>query len=166
MRMKLFWGSLVLAMAATSGQAQFIGNGLSQSRATQSTPVEYIFPAPMTVPAGKPAKITLHFRIAEGLHINSHTPHDEFLIPTVFSLPSDRGVRLLRVDYPAGVDRLLPANPKEKLNVYTDQFFLEALIVAEPGEHPVAGKLRYQACDQHECMPPRTIPISLDILGK
>ncbi|MGD0628297.1 MAG: hypothetical protein ABR987_03035 [Terracidiphilus sp.] len=45
--------------------------------------VEYMYPEQVTVAAGKPSGVALHFRIAQGLHINSHTPKDEFLANSV-----------------------------------------------------------------------------------
>ncbi len=56
--------------------------------------VQYLFPEQVSVPAGKPSPVALHFRVAQGLHINSHTPSDDFLIPTTFSIPDGAGVRL------------------------------------------------------------------------
>src|ERR1700679_3698393 len=84
--------------------------------------VEYLYPEQVNVPAGKPTEVALHFRIAEGLHINSHTPKDEFLIPTVFSIPDSTGVHLDAADYPVGVEFTLPMDPNTKLSVYTGEF--------------------------------------------
>jgi hypothetical protein len=164
--MKILLGSAILAVAATCAWAQFINDGLSQPKPRNGEAVEYLYPEQVTVAAGKPSQVSLHFRIAQGLHINSHTPHDEFLIPTVFSIPAGKGVKLTHIDYPKGIDITLPANPQEKLSVYTNDFILDAQIVAEPGNHLVEAKLRFQACDQRECMPPKTIPVAIDIIGK
>jgi hypothetical protein len=30
----------------------------------------------------------------------------------------------------------------------------------------VQGKLHYQACDQNQCMPPKTIAVAIDVIGK
>ena len=69
----------------------------AQSRPLVKTDaVTYLFPEQVSVPAGKPGQVALHFRVAQGLHINSHTPSDEFLIPTTFSIPDGSGVRLER----------------------------------------------------------------------
>jgi hypothetical protein len=128
--------------------------------------VEYLFPEQVTLVAGKPADVALHFRIAQGLHINSHTPKDEFLIPTTFSIPDGAGVRLDKATYPAGEDFTLPLDPGTKLSVYTGEFTIQARIVAAAGNHLVEGKLRYQACDKNACLPPKTIPVAIDVIGK
>jgi hypothetical protein len=128
--------------------------------------VEYMFPEQVAVPAGKPADVTLHFRVAEGLHINSHTPKEEFLIPTSFSIPDGLGVRLVTADYPAGADFTLPSDPQNKLSVYTGEFTIQARIVAEAGNHLVEAKLHFQACNDTQCLPPKTIPVAIDVIGK
>jgi hypothetical protein len=110
--------------------------------------------------------VALHFRIAPGLHINSHTPKDEYLIPTAFSIPESSGVRLDAATYPAGVEITLPADPKTRLSVYTGEFIIQTRIVARPGNHMVEAKLRYQACDNSQCMPPKTITVPIDVIGK
>jgi len=110
--------------------------------------------------------VTLHFRIAQGLHINSHTPSDDFLIPTEFSIPNGSGVQLQSATYPAGTVIALPIDPTTKLSVYTGEFIIQARLVATAGNHLVQGKLHYQACDQNQCMPPKTITVAIDVIGK
>jgi hypothetical protein len=128
--------------------------------------VAYLYPEQITVPAGKPTAIGLHFRIAPGLHINSHTPKDDELIPTVFSIPDGSGVRLEAATYPPGADFTLPLDPKTKLSVYTGEFIIQARIVAASGEHLVEARLHYQACDNNACMPPKSITAAIDVIGK
>jgi hypothetical protein len=108
----------------------------------------------------------LHFRIKQDLHINSHKPHDQYLIPTEFSIPESSGVRLAAAVYPDGSDFTLPADPSEKLSVYTGEFTIQTKMVAAAGDHLVEAKLRYQACDQNACMPPKTITVPIDVIGK
>lgn len=128
--------------------------------------VEYLYPEQVTVPSGKLVPVELHFRVAPGLHINSHTPKEKFLIPTALSIPAGAGVRLEGTTYPAGVDYTLPADPSTKLNVYTGEFAIRAKLSAQPGDHLVQAKLHYQACDETQCMPPRTAIVAIDVVGK
>ena len=129
-------------------------------------PVEYLFPEQVTIQAGKPQPIDLHFRIAQGFHINSHTPKEDYLIPTVFSVPDASGVKLASATYPDGVDFTLPLDPGTKLSVYTGEFTIQTKLVAERGNHLVQASLRYQACDQNACMPPKTITVPIDVIGR
>jgi len=153
----------VIAMAGLLAQ----GQADSTSRSIlKGAAVEYLYPEQVTVPAGKPSDVALHFRIAQGLHINSHKPKDEFLIPTTFSIPDGAGVHLAEANYPAGVDITLPLDPSTKLSVYTGEFTIQARIVAAAGNHLVEAKLHFQACNSNTCMPPKTIPVAIDVIGK
>jgi len=156
----------VAATVSFSAHAQIVATEPQSHAAARPEAVSYLFPEQVTVTAGKPSSVALHFRVAPGLHINSHTPSDDSLIPTVFSIPADAGVKLDAADYPPGVQFALTLDPKTRLNVYTGEFVVQARIVAAPGNHLVQGKLRYQACDNNECMPPRTITVPVDIIGK
>lgn len=158
-----------IATAALLGTAALVTWGQVGDPARsilKSAAVEYLFPEQVAVAAGKPSIVTLHFRVAPGLHINSHTPKDEFLIPTVFSIPDGAGVRLQEASYPAGTEFALPLDPSTKLSVYTGEFAIQARLVADQGNHLVEAKLHFQACDKNVCMPPKTIPVAIDVIGK
>lgn len=161
----LFAG-VMLALTAMTARAQFISNTPQSRIALKTDAVQYLFPEQATVVAGKASPVVLHFKVAPGLHVNSHTPSEDYLIPTSFSIPEGSGVRLLSASYPAGTAIALPADPKTKLNVYTGEFAIQARIVSTPGNHLVEAKLRYQACDQSQCMPPKTITVAIDVIGK
>jgi hypothetical protein len=64
------------------------------------------------------------------------------------------------------VEFALPLDPTTKLSVYTGEFSLQARIKATPGNHLVEARLHYQACDNNVCMPPKTIPVVIDVTGK
>jgi hypothetical protein len=157
----------VLFIAATTAFCQQDSLTSSpQQSVLKSQAVEYLYPEQVSVPAGKPSPVTLHFRIQPNLHINSHTPRADFLIPTVFSVPETSGVKLANATYPAGTDFALPSDPDQKLSVYTGEFTIQTKIVSTPGNHLVEAKLRYQACDQTQCLPPKTISVPVDVIGK
>lgn len=155
-----------IAGAGLLVSAQLIPDGGQRRSAAKSEAVQYLFPEQVTVSAGKVSPVALHFRIVEGMHINSHTPSDEFLIPTVFSIPDGDGVKLQTANYPAGANITLPSDPTTKLNVYTGEFIIQTKIVAPHGNHLVQGKLRYQACNDSQCLPPKTITVPIDVIGQ
>ena len=156
---------ILMGAICVSTRAQELGE-TSHRSVFKPDAVEYLSPAQITVHSGKPSAVALHFRIRENLHINSHTPREQYLIPTEFSIPKASGVRLAGATYPAGSDFTLPVDPSEKLSVYTGEFTIDARIVATPGDHLVEAKLHYQACDQNACMPPKTITVPIDVVGK
>jgi hypothetical protein len=128
--------------------------------------VTYLFPEQVSIAANKPAIVDLHFRVADGLHINSHAPHEEALIPTTLNLPEAGGVRLAHADFPSGTDFAFSISPSEKLSVYTGEFVVHAQLIAPRGEHLVEGTLHYQACNNSQCMPPHSIPVAIDVIAK
>jgi DsbC/DsbD-like thiol-disulfide interchange protein len=158
------WVALALGLAGFMAQAQT--TNLTGHSTSKLAAVEYLYPEQVTVPAGKATTVTLHFRIASGLHINSHTPSEDELIPTTLSIPEDSGVRLEDAVYPPGSEFALPLDPKTKLSVYSGEFTIQARIVATAGDHLVEARLRYQACDNHACMPPRTMTAAIDVIAK
>jgi hypothetical protein len=151
-----------------------VGAGLAMAAVCapgQSTPakagaVEFLYPEQVTVEAGKPAAVKLHFRVADGLHINSHTPKEEFLIPTTLEFPDGAGVKLEKADYPPGGEFTFPSDPGSRLSVYVGPFEIEAHVRADKGNHLVEAKLRYQACNNAQCFPPRTATVAVDVIGK
>jgi Disulphide bond corrector protein DsbC len=155
-----------LSLCAAVACGQFVSSSPRSQSVEKTEAVQYLFPEQLTLPAGKASPVALHFRVAQGLHINSHTPSDEFLIPTVFSIPDGAGVRLENANYPKGTNITLAADPNTHLNVYTGEFAIETRLTAAPGDHLVKGKLRYQACDQTQCMPPKTITVAIDVIGR
>ena len=155
-----------LALAALAAHAQFPLAAEQDHSVAKSNAVEYLYPEQVTVPAGKPSAVEMHFRVAHGLHINSHAPKDSYFIPTVLSVPDASGVHLENATYPPGADFTLPLDPDTKLSVYTGEFIIFTRIVAQRGNHLVEAKLRYQACDNNACMPPKTITVPIDVIGK
>jgi len=157
---------MVFAIGVGAACGQSLTPAAQSRQLVKTDVVTYLFPEQVTVPAGKPSQVALHFRIAQGLHINSHTPSYEELIPTTFSIPEGEGVRLDSATYPAGTVMTLAIDPTTKLSVYTGEFIIQARLVATAGNHLVQGKLRYQACDNNQCMPPKTITVAIDVIGK
>jgi hypothetical protein len=155
---------LTLSAALAQGQRSLVDGAGRQ--AAKPAAVVYLYPEQVTVPAGKPSVVALHFRIPPGLHINSHTPRESELIPTTLSIPADSGVRLDGAVYPPGTEFALPLDPKAKLSVYSGEFIIQARIVATAGDHLVEARLHYQACDNNACMPPKTITAAIDVIGK
>lgn len=112
-------------------------------------------------------KVTLDFRVAPGFHINSNTPKSEFLIATALKMDPPTDIALGKTDYPEGKDLSFPFSPDEKLNVYSGDFAITLTIhplhSVVPGKYVMRGFLRYQACDNAQCFPPKTLPVNFEI---
>jgi hypothetical protein len=111
--------------------------------------------------------LNLNFRVPPGYHINSNTPKSEFLIPTALKMDLPTDIILGKIEYPAGEDRSFPFSPDEKLSVYSGDFTVAVgvhpLHSVVPGKYVMHGVLRYQACDNSACYPPKTLPVSFEV---
>lgn len=131
-------------------------------------PAVKMAPAPLiTAVQGKPATVPLSFRVASGFHINSNKPKSEFLIPTVLKVEATTDIVIGKTTYPDGQDMSFSFAPDEKLNVYTGDFKVDVLVhpllSVQAGKYIVRGTLKYQACDNSACYPPKQLPISFDV---
>ena len=152
-------------MAQSTWQPSPRGLGFGQPRSRQW--VQMVSSPQVAVQASGKASASkdmdLQFTIQQGLHINSHTPHSRFLIPTTLTFEPTLGIRIAQIDYPQGVDYHFAFSPKDALSVYTGQFALLVRVHALAGRHTLHGQLHYQACDDRACNPPQTLPLQLDI---
>lgn len=117
------------------------------------------------VKAGEPQVVELRFRVDDGFHINSHTPKDELLIPTALQLNAASGVKVVDEQYPKGLTFRLPLGSGETLDVYQGEFRVSVRLVVPKGSSTLTGALRYQACDNRACFPPRTLPVMVAVTG-
>jgi Thiol:disulfide interchange protein DsbD, N-terminal len=118
------------------------------------------------VHAGEPVKLAAVARIAPGFHINDHHPSEEYLIPTELKLnPSDK-LSVEKLVYPKGELKRFPFSDTP-LSVYQGTLSVGALIKIAPstpaGDFPLAGKFSYQACNDHECLAPASVAVSLTV---
>lgn len=155
--------ALTLAAGATAqlGSAQLSMDAPAKPRAYVVYAAE-----PQSVPAARSALLQLRFQIVPGFHINSHTPKSQFLIPTTLTLQPATGVKPGPLQYPAGQPYSFPSLPGDKLDVYAGSFTVRLPVVATPGDHAIAATLRYQACDNASCYPPRSIPVNIVFTAK
>lgn len=131
-------------------------------------PAVTMAPVPLvTVARGKGANVALDFRVSRGFHINSNTPHSEFLIPTALKLDAPTDIAAGRIIYPEGKDVSFPFSPDEKLNVYSGDFrvslSVHPLHTVVPGKYAFHGMLKYQACDNAQCYPPKQLPVTFEV---
>lgn len=156
---RLFSGMFLLVVFAPIG-------GLSQTLG--KAPTLTMAPVPLTAAQrAKETMVNLNFRIPRGYHINSNTPHSEFLIPTALKMDVPTDIVLGKIQYPPGEDASFPFSPDENLSVYTGDFTIalgvHPLHSVVPGKYEMHGVLRYQACDNAACYPPKNLRVSFEI---
>jgi thiol:disulfide interchange protein DsbD len=113
----------------------------------------------------KGGKAVANVAIDAGWHIQAHEPRDAFLIPTVLTLEAPPGVTVGAVSYPEPVEEKL-AFSEEPLLLYEGKLELTAALTGNlGGGGTLAAKLRFQACNDSTCLPPRTLEITAPLAG-
>jgi hypothetical protein len=142
--------------------------GFSAAQTSGKAPTLSMAPVPLTITQrAKATMVNLDFRVPAGYHINSNTPKSEFLIPTALKMELPTDIILGKIAYPQGADVSFPFSPDEKLNVYSGDFTIAVavhpLASVIPGKYQMRGVLRYQACDNAACYPPKNLPLNFEV---
>lgn len=107
---------------------------------------------------GQGALVTIVVHVAPGYHVNAHEPREPYLVPTALRLEAP-GAELSEPAYPPPEERRFPF-AAEPMLVYSGRFEITARAASMP-KGPVTAALRYQACDDRHCLPPRTVRVAL-----
>lgn len=143
----------------------FAGTALGQASPPPRVTIASV--PPVTAQRTVQTIVSLNFRVARGFHINSNLPKSEFLIPTALKMDPPTDIVLGKIEYPPGEDLSFPFSPDEKLSVYSGDFTVNLSVhplrSVVPGRYIMHGLLRYQACDNAQCFPPKTLPVNVSI---
>ncbi len=109
------------------------------------------------VKRGSTVKGAVLVSIPDGLHVNSNKPSSEYLIATTVRLSGD-GIKVRKIDYPDGANRKFQFSESE-LNVYEGDIsipFSVSILKSFKGKQlSIKALVRYQACTEEVCYPPR-----------
>jgi hypothetical protein len=141
--------------------------GLTQDIERSKTWVS-MAPAGITsIDRGHPGTVRLQFRVTRGFHVNSNQPKQEYLKKTELKLDAPTDIVIGRITYPAGEDRSFPFSGNEKLSVYSGDFEIAVTVrplhSVLPAKYAVHGFLKYQACDNAACYPPKQLPVMFEV---
>jgi hypothetical protein len=155
-------------LAAVLLNAILVMSCIAAAQMPPKPPTVIMSPVPLTTTQrAAQTMVSLNFRVPEGFHINSNTPKSEFLIPTTLKLELPTDIVLGKIEYPAGDELTFPFSPDEKLSVYTGDFTINLAVhplhSVVPGKYMMHGMLRYQGCDNAQCFPPKTTPVSFEV---
>jgi thioredoxin:protein disulfide reductase len=104
-------------------------------------------------------------QVKSGYHVNSTTPADEYLIPLKFTWNEDV-VKVQDVVFPKPQMQKFPFSEKP-MSVYEGDIKAQAKFKvpssAQRGLAHLTGKLRYQACNDRMCLPPRTLEVKIPL---
>jgi hypothetical protein len=102
--------------------------------------------------------------VMSGYHVNSNKPNEEYLIPLKLTWTAPGALEGGTVEYPKPQQEKYDFSA-QPLSVYTGNFDLVASFKvaanAPAGPGVAAGKLRFQACSDKACYPPKTIDVNV-----
>ena len=108
---------------------------------------------------------TLKLQLQPGYHVNSNAPNEEYLIPMKLTWDS-HAVETVSVQFPKPASEKSDFSEKP-LSVYTGNFEIVTKFrrasSASPGPGFLNGKLRYQACNDKMCLPPKTLDVKVPL---
>jgi len=107
-------------------------------------------------------KATVEVEVLPGYHINDHHPTLDYLIPTEVKLEPIKEVSGSNIIYPKGELKKF-AFADAPLSVYEGTVHVDLALQldhkTQPGDYEIKGKLGYQACNDHACLPPTSVPL-------
>lgn len=107
---------------------------------------------------------TMSVQVKPGFHVNSNAPLDEYLIPLKLTWVGPLEVE--DVVFPKA-EKIKSSFSEKPLAVYTGSFDIvtkfKVPATAPDGPNLATGKLRYQACNDKECLRPQTVDVNLSL---
>jgi thioredoxin:protein disulfide reductase len=112
---------------------------------------------------GTTVRAAVLVKLPEGFHVQSNKPRDPSLIPTRLTFDAPPAVTVTEVVFPPAVDQTV-LGYDQPLAVFEREFAIGVQLAvsssASPGDQAVPGHLRYQACNETTCFPPKTVDVA------
>lgn len=105
---------------------------------------------------------TITAKIAEGWHVNSNTPSEEFAIPTVLELDAAT-IENVKATYPAHAMKAFEFTGGKQLAVYDGTIRIPFTGKLKSGATTIRATLNYQACSDRICLPPNRATAEIDV---
>ncbi len=102
--------------------------------------------------------------VEDGFHVQANPAADKYLIPTTLTLEGRDGMTFGKASYPKG-KKLRLKGAKKDILVFDGKFLIKIPVTltssVTKGDMELKGKLRYQACNDTNCLFPKTVPFVL-----
>jgi len=117
-------------------------------------------------PRGRVVQAAIVIDIPQGYHVNSNRPLSKYAIPTEVKIDAPAGVRIGPAIYPRPVVRRFSFS-KDQIAVYEGRAVIRFNVTVPAnfqGERlELRARVRYQACTDEVCYPPRTREVVMPI---
>lgn len=124
-------------------------------------------PDKTVVPRQGEVRIVLKAAVRPGYHTNSDKPSEDYLIPLRLTWDPQAPLQVIEILYPKPKLEKFEFTDKP-ISVLDGEFEIVTRFRRAPNAMPgpafLAGKLRYQACNDRMCFPPKTLEIKVPLL--
>ena len=148
----LFLAGILISLAARVASAQAPGQVVKAK----------VVMASQTARPNTVVRAAIVADVLPGYHINDHHPSLDYLIPTEVKLEPTKNVEAKDITYPKGEPRKF-AFSDTLLSVYEGTIRVDVALQVErgapSGDYKVKGQFAYQACNDHACLPPASVPL-------
>jgi len=143
----VFLSAILFAVSLSTANAQTVNGSIGNG----------------TFTPGKTVRATVYLSLPAGLHANSHNPGGEYSVPTVVRA-SVQGAHVGAVSYPRGRNRKFEFS-SDTLNVYEGRtafgFNINVPASYKSSTLRVNVTVKYQACTNEVCYPPKSKDVTL-----
>ena len=112
------------------------------------------------LPAGRTTAVAVVLDVAEGWHVRGDRPAEKYAVPTVVSVKTKRGTQIGRFAFPTDPP-LTPGGERRPVEQLHGRVVLRAAVkvpaAAAGGDEELEVTVRYQACDDTQCLRPKTL---------
>ena len=114
---------------------------------------------------GSAVQAKIPVTVKDGYHVNSNKPSEEYLIPLSLTWTSTGALEGGTVTYPKPAMQVFEFSEGKPISVYVGNIELVANFKvgasAPAGQGIATGKLKYQACSNKACYPPKSIDVNV-----
>jgi len=153
----------LLLVGYAYSQSISLSSHVSQEKTKAEEPIVTVrvLPPERPVRPGQVFELSLELHILPGFHINSEKPGDELLVPTSIELENKDAFEIKEIIFPEPQVKKFKFATKP-LSVYEGQIKVKLKIelkeAAQANAIELAGKIRYQACNDEACLRPERLP--------
>jgi len=155
--------SILLLAGSAYSQSVSLSSSVPQEKTKAEEPIVTVkvLPPERPVRPGEVFELSLELHILPGFHLNSEKPGDELLVPTSIELENKEAFEIKEAIFPEPQVKKFKFATKP-LSVYEGQVKVKLKIELKPAVKEstveLAGKVRYQACNDEACLRPARLP--------
>jgi hypothetical protein len=153
----------LLATLGIAFLVPFVSHAQTSSKAVVA--VESVGPT-QPVAAGGTFDATVTLRIKAGYHVNAQKPSEDYLIGTSLETTPPTGLTVTKTQYPPAKQETFSFS-ETPLAVYSGVAVIKLTVKvaasAAVGPTAIPGKVRFQSCNDSQCLPPSTVDVSIPV---